>query len=204
MRKLPQNADKDPSRDSCQTPSYAIPPILPYIPKDWIIWESAAGEMLIADALQLHGYNNVITTDILNGQNYFDDRVVPVKYNIQLTNLPFSIKYDWLERAYLLGHPFALLAPSSMYFADTAVKLFDKFGIELIAPRQRIDFKMPNKGWAGDSQFHSSWFCWQLGIGKEVTRVAIHKPKKSQLLKMNDQKMIEHSIQKIAVQTTLF
>ena len=44
--KTNRKGDKNTSHtmDQCQTPTYAVEPLLPYIPKEWLVWESAAGE----------------------------------------------------------------------------------------------------------------------------------------------------------------
>lgn len=37
--------------DACQTPPYALAPLLPFIKPDWAVWEPAAGEGSIVEAL---------------------------------------------------------------------------------------------------------------------------------------------------------
>lgn len=37
--------------DSCQTPAYALDPILPYLKPEWSLWESATGEGFLANHL---------------------------------------------------------------------------------------------------------------------------------------------------------
>jgi len=196
----PKSNDKNPQKDKCGTPSYALTPLLPYIPKDWIVWESASGEGLLADALEINGYQ-VIRSDILTGQNYFDDRNLPSHYDIQITNVPFSIKYKWLQRAYQLGKPFALLMPSDVLFAGKeAQPLFQKYGCEILLPDKRTDFKMPNKGWGGTAQMHTSWFTWGLNIGQLITFVKIHKPRKPK----SDVQMVNFASQPKIEQLVLF
>lgn len=86
--------------DRCQTPPYALDPILPHINKTWTIWEPARGEGNIARTLDYHGYT-VIGTDILTGEDFFDTTVE--HWDCIVTNPPYSIKYLWLERCYQLG-----------------------------------------------------------------------------------------------------
>lgn len=185
----PKRNDKDPARDRCQTPDYAVEPLLPYLyrlqaklGRQLVVWEPAAGEGLLVGYLQQAGFA-VISGDILTGQDYFNPRSEPEQYDVQVTNVPFSRKFGWLKRAYRLGKPFAFLSPSDMLFAgEKAVPLFEQHGIEVLLPYQRIDYKMPNLGWGegktkSQAQFHSSWFTWQLGIGKFITYVRILKGK---------------------------
>ena len=172
QRPQPKKKGESQERDRCQTPWYAVNLILPWLPKDAIIWESAAGEGQIVSKLTHEGYE-VIATDILTGHNYF--RWQPDEWDIQVTNCPFSIKYEWLHRAYQLDKPFALLMPSETYWNKTATQTFKMFGEpEIIAPEERINYKMPNAGYSGNgANFHSSWFTWGLNIGQPVTRVPI-------------------------------
>lgn len=146
--------------DACQTPSYAIDPLLPYMDPEWTVWEPACGEGLLEDALYDSGFNQVIPTDILTGQNFFEFE--PEKWDCLVTNPPYSIKYRWLQRCYELGKPFALLVPVEMLGAATAQELLKKYSFEALLLDKRIDFKMPNKGFEGSAQFPVFWLCWQL------------------------------------------
>lgn len=148
--------------DVCQTPPYALDPLLPYLNRDWLIWESAAGEGYLVEAFYDSGFRQtqVIGTDLLTGQNFFD--FTPDHWDCQVTNPPYSIKYEWLERCYQLGKPFALLVPVEMLGAKTAQALLEKYGFEMMLLDQRVDFKMPVKGWDSSAQFPTFWLCWQL------------------------------------------
>lgn len=170
--------------DICQTPPHAIEPLLPYLDNHWIIWESAAGpEHLLADALENEGFF-VIATDLLYSEsfNFFDYE--PGTYDIQITNMPFSIKYEWLQRSFALGKRFALLAPYETTFAEKFQRLFKQYNgkpwhIEVLSPERRINYKMPNMGWGiteydaikgkmikrGDSaQMPTAWITWGLEV----------------------------------------
>lgn len=154
--------------DACQTPAYAIDPLLPYIPRNWTIWEPAAGEGNLVDALFDSGFNSVVASDILTNQNFFDFE--PDNWDCIVTNPPYSIHFQWLERCYELGQPFALLLKVEILGTKTAQELFDKHGIEVIFVSPRINFKMPNKGWeGGGAQFPTAWFTYGLNIGRQMT-----------------------------------
>jgi hypothetical protein len=169
-------------RDRCQTPPYAVLPLLLHLPPDARIWESASGEGLLAQAMRAHGYT-VYETDILDGVNFFDTRPT-VDMDYQITNPPYSIKYEWLARSYAIGLPFALLMPVDVFGSGQAQELFERHGVEVILLRGRVDFKMPNKGWAGKgSQFSSAWFTHGLGIGDTLSYFDLrpHKPSRQRL-----------------------
>lgn len=156
--------------DACQTPAYALDPLLPYLPREWVIWEPACGEGLLVEALYDSGYreNQVVSSDILSGQNFFEYE--PDNWDCLITNPPFSIKDKWLKRCYELGKPFALILPAEIPGTAYAAVLFEKFGVEIIYVRPRINFKMPNKGFGGGgSQFPTAWFTYGLNIGQQMT-----------------------------------
>ncbi len=160
------NPDKSEGFDRCQTPWYAVDPLLPYLKKNWILWESAAGEGQMATKLLLSGYN-VIESDILTGQNFFKEN--PKKYHCQVTNPPYSVKYHWLRRSYELDDPFALLMPVYTLGSGEAQGMFDKYGIEVILLDKRVNFKMPDKGYSGGgSKFAVAWFTWKLNLGSQL------------------------------------
>lgn len=181
-------------KDQFQTPEYAFAPLIPYLRKAGIktIWESACGEGYLVQWLANAGFD-VTGTDLLGGHSRlaqvaepgkrrrYEGRIpgcVPSDYHCEITNLPFSLKYIWLEIACNVGRPFAFLAPTDMIMAGrNFAPLTKKYDIEILAPYQRIDYKTPNKGWEGsNAQMHTSWFTMGLGIGRFFTYVDIVKP----------------------------
>jgi hypothetical protein len=187
-RKVPQNSSKNPARDVCYTPSYAVEPLLPYLKimdedRRTITWESACGAGYLANTLAHHGLD-VWATDLYHKDKSYRVDFLRYKWGIsqpdyQITNPPFSLKYDWLRRSYLSGIPFALLLPSATMFSAYAQRLFTAYGVSILMPSQRIDFKTPVRGWDSSAQFHSSWFCWRMpGLRKGVTYCKLNKPKK--------------------------
>jgi len=161
--------------DLCQTPPYALSPLLAHLQSDWLIWECAAGEGNLSNALSDYGYH-VIATDIIAGQNFFDECQPGLPWDVIVTNPPYSIKYDWLERCYSFGMPFALLMPVEMMAAAKAQRLLSRYGFELILLDKRVNFKMPNLGYNGHgAQFPVAWYSWGLGIGQQVTFARIDR-----------------------------
>lgn len=152
--------------DHCQTPAYAVDPLLPYLPVNSIIWEPARGEGFLVDAL-FDAWFEVVAGDITTGENFFDYE--PAGWDILITNPPYSLKYRWLERCYALGKPFALLLPVETLGAKTAQKLFKANGVQVILLDKRINFKMPFKGWDGSSPFPTAWFTWGLNLPSDLT-----------------------------------
>jgi len=148
--------------DGCQTPAYALDPLISRLDPGWTIWEPAAGELSLVEALYDGGFESeqVIASDIQTGQNFFEYE--PVHWHCLITNPPFSIKFQWLERCYQLGKPFALLVPVEMLGTKTAQQLLQQYGFEMMLLDKRVDFKMPRKGWNSSAQFPVFWLCWRL------------------------------------------
>lgn len=155
--------------DACQTPAYALDPLLPYALRFGQIWEPAAGEGLLVDALYDAGFSQsaVISSDLLTGQNFFDYE--PPDWDCLITNPPYSLKYRWLERCYEMGKPFALLLPVETLGAKSAQVLFRPYGIEVLFLDRRVNFKMPRIGFDGSAaQFPVAWFTWRMGLEKQM------------------------------------
>lgn len=153
--------------DACQTPPYAIDPLLPYLPMEWTIWEPACGEGLLVEAFY-DADRRCIGTDILTGKNFFE-YAPPAPWHCLVTNPPYSIKYEWLERCYKLRRPFALLLPVETLGASTAQTQFRTHGLEVLFLDRRVNFKMPNKGWeGGGAQFPVAWFTWGLELPAQM------------------------------------
>lgn len=177
----PADAAKSQPFDYCLTPPYALDPLLPYL--GWslpsTIWEPAAGEGLLVEGLYDAGWTeeHVIGTDILTGHNFFEYQ--PDKWEVIVTNPPFSLKFEWLERCYALGKPFALLLPVEVLGTVTAQALMQKHGFEIMLLDSRVDFKMPNAGWEGaGAQFPVLWLCHDL-LPEKVMFGSIKEAKKA-------------------------
>lgn len=153
--------------DACQTPPRALAPLLPFIPRQWTIWEPASGEGLLVDALRTAGLM-VIESDIITGQDFFEYQPDQA-WDCLITNPPYSRKYPWLARCYELGKPFALLLPVETLGAKTAQCLFSQHGIAVLLIHGRVNFKMPRVGFEGsNAQFPVAWFTWGIDIGGEL------------------------------------
>jgi len=158
--------------DDFQTPANAILPLLSYIPFDWTIWECAFGKGNLINAFWANGYKNVIGTDILTGEDFL--KIEPQKdYDVIVTNPPFSLKQQFLERAYSLGKPFAFLLPLTTLETAKRQDLFQQYGIEIILMDKRINFQTPNNIEKSSSWFATAWFTWGLNIGKELNFVKL-------------------------------
>lgn len=167
--------DKISPLDCCATPSYGVKPLLPFLNIYSRIWECASGDGMIADYLKSQGYAYIISTDLSRGDNFFEYE--PVAWDIIVTNPPYSQKFDWMERAYELGKPFALLLPVETLGSSRAQELFKKYGHEAMYFDSRCDFYMPKKGWNSSAQFPVFWLTYKI-LPEQTMYVSIKEDKK--------------------------
>lgn len=145
------------SSDIFQTPANAVRYISPCVPKEWKIWECAAGESQIVDTLTEDGYE-VIGTDILSGFDFLSPLMPPPEFDCIVTNPPYSLKDQWLERCFELAKPFALLLPITALGEQGRVKMYTDYGIDVVLPPERINFGTPS-GEGSGAWFYAAWFC---------------------------------------------
>ena len=150
--------------DDFQTPPEALKPLLPYLKKDWIIWECAAGKGNLEKGLKKVGFSKIKATDILQGWDFLNWS--PMYFDCIITNPPFSLKQEFLERCYQLKKPFALLLPLTTFETQKRQRLFKKYGLEVIFLPNRINFETPSGKGTG-SWFATAWFTNWLNIGKQ-------------------------------------
>lgn len=145
----PETPDEVQGRDQMYTPRYAVDIILPFIPK-WVhrILEPACGNGKIVKYLQEKGYD-VEGRDINTGSGYkvknFLDNIGDDdigKFDMILTNPPFSIKAKFIKQAIKMDLPFAFLIPFDI--SGFLIDAFDKYNCQGIVPERRIDFITPN------------------------------------------------------------
>jgi len=139
--------------DECYTPSIAIEPLLPFLPKSKIIYECTSNKSdKIVSFLKGKEYN-VVSSD---GRDFFKDKL-DIEFDIIVTNPPYSKKDAFIKQCYDLKKPFALLLPVSSLQGQRRGKWFKEFGIELLVLNKRIDFTGK-----GSPHFGVAWFCYGL------------------------------------------
>lgn len=160
--------------DDFQTPPYALKPLLPYIPKEWIVWEPACGHGYLVDALEGLGYR-VLATELHAEPSVDFLTDLAMGWDVVITNPPYSIKQQFLERCYELGKPFALLLPLTTFETGKRQKLFRDNGLEVIFMDKRINFETPNKVKKSSAWFATAWFTWGLNIGQAMSFVELDR-----------------------------
>lgn len=153
------------SPNDFQTPPYALGPLLPYLDKNWRIWECATGKGYLTNELRKLGYE-VIATDILTGTDFI---TADIEADCIVTNPPYKYKQEFLERCYSSGKPFALLMPLTALETGKRQQLYKKYGLEMILFDKRINFETPNKIKNSSAWFASAWYTNRLNIGQQLT-----------------------------------
>ena len=143
--------------DEYKTPPEAVYPLLKYIPKDWVCWEPTDdGTSGITKVLKENGYK-VISTHVRTGFNFLT-KSPDFHFDVIITNPPYSLKTEFLKRAYMLGKPFAFLLPITALEGKERFKLYRRYGIQLLVLDKRVEFiEDKNRVW-----FAVAWFCWKV------------------------------------------
>jgi len=138
------------------------------------------GDGHIVDALAAAGVD-AFGTDLLEGSNFFSTR--PDRFDCIVTNPPYSVKFEWIERCYELGSPFALLMPLETLGSGRAQAFFERHGVEMILLNKRVHFKMPNIGYEGSGAwFPVAWFTHGLNIGSPIVYGKIERRREGQMV----------------------
>ena len=140
--------------DELYTPKIALESLLPYLNKNWVIWESAWGTGLLAKHLRKEGFKVVKSG----------------KYDIEITNPPYSDKDGFLERAYERGKPFIFLMPITALEGIKRQKMYKQYGIQIIFPKKRIDFNGKGRPW-----FYTCWFTYGFNLSKDLNFIDLKK-----------------------------
>ncbi len=141
--------------DEMYTPRYAVLPILKYIPKDAIVW-CPFDKSYSSFVMEISKTNTVIASHIDEGKDFFEYE--PEKWDIIISNPPFTEKKKFFERALSFNKPFALLMTLT-WLNDSAPKLlFSEKDLQLLMFDKRINFEGNNK--AQHPTFSSAYYCY--------------------------------------------
>ena len=146
------------ANDECITLSYAVKPIIKYIPKDYVVWcpfDTENSEFV--KQISSNG-NKVIYSCITTGQDFYTYEPNE-QWDMIVSNPPFTNKRKIFERALSFDKPFALLM-SNTWLNDSAPKqLFKDKQLQLLMFDKRIKFS--NNGIVNNKiTFSSSYYCY--------------------------------------------
>ena len=125
--------------DEFYTPYYAIKPILKYIKPNSTIWcPFDEDKSLYVKTLRAEGHT-VINTHINYGENFFEIDVPECEYIV--SNPPYSLKAEVLERLFEIGKPFAmLLGVVGLFESQRRFKMFRDNDFEVMYLNLRVDY----------------------------------------------------------------
>lgn len=140
------------NNDEYYTPPILARAIVPYVPKDKVVWcpfDTEDSEFVIR--LRENG-NKVIATHIWNGQNFFTYEPTE-HYDMIISNPPFSKKIEVFKRLFDLGKPFAMVMNLVALNYINVCNLFLDKGVQLLIPDKRVSYD------GGGVSFSSAYFC---------------------------------------------
>jgi len=154
-------ADRTSAGDDVYTPFYAVEPLTEFLPKDKVIWCPFDDEWsAYYQFLTEKGYT-VVRSSLNVGKDFFEFE--PEKWDILVSNPPFSKKDEVLKRAFSFNKPFALLLPVNSIQGKKRFSIFNN-QIQLLVFDSRVDYHNRNnmlKTTKGVS-FGSAYFCRDL------------------------------------------
>lgn len=126
--------------DERYTPHYAVEPIIKYLPKNSIIWLPFDKEWSAFHQVLKHAGFLTICSHIDNGQDFFNYE--PFNYDVIVSNPPYSLKSEVLERVYQLRKPFFLLLPLPALQRKGIRRYYEK-GLQILSFDERIHYHNP-------------------------------------------------------------
>lgn len=151
--------------DECYTPSYGVEPILKYIPDNTVVWcpFDTENSEFVKQIKKLGRGIRVINSHINYGQDFFSYEPNE-KWDIIISNPPFTGKRNVFDRALSFEKPFALIM-SNTWLNDSAPKqLFKEKDLQLLMfdKRMKFIFGDPEQSELDNSKitFSSSYYCY--------------------------------------------
>lgn len=125
--------------DEFYTPNYAIEPILKYVKEDSTVWCPFDTEDSNFVKLLREQGHTVIATHLNNDEDFF--KVTPVKCDYIISNPPYSIKAEVLDRLFSLKKPFAmLLGVVGLFESQKRFELFRDNKFEIMYLNRRVAY----------------------------------------------------------------
>ena len=126
--------------DEFYTPEYAITPLFKHLPpppmRIWCPFDTE--DSLFVKLFRQAGYQ-VIATHIANGQDFFT--IDPPKCDYIISNPPYSVKGEVLQRLFDLGIPFAMLVGVvGLFESQKRFDMFREHEFEIMYLNRRISY----------------------------------------------------------------
>lgn len=165
------------NNDECYTPSYGVIPILKYIKKGAVVWcpfDTEDSEFV----KQIRKTNEVVLSHIWEGKDFFNYE--PKKWDVIVSNPPFSNKRKFFERAISFNKPFALLMTNTWLNDSAPKQLFKDKELQLLMFDKRMKFESPDGRPNDKITFSSSYYCYDF-LPKQIIMEELTIPSKKEL-----------------------
>ena len=125
--------------DEFYTPEYAVDPIMKYIPAGSKIWcPFDTRDSLFVKKFCGGGYS-VIATHIVDGNDFF--KIEPVECDYIISNPPYSLKGEVLQKLFDIGTPFAMLVGvAGLFESQKRFDMFRQHDFEIMYMNRRIAY----------------------------------------------------------------
>jgi hypothetical protein len=143
--------------DECYTHRYGVEPLLEFLERFrgkiiWCPFDDENSEFV--KVLTENGFK-VVYSHIKYGQDFYTYE--PEKWDLIVSNPPFTNKRAIFERCLSFGKPFALIMTLAWLNDSAPAKLFKEKELQLLMFDERMTFKnQTQKG----INFSSAYFCW--------------------------------------------
>lgn len=149
---------KQKKEDEYYTKEYAVSPILKYISKENVVW--CPFDTKDSNFYKVFKRNNytVKTSHIAEGKDFFGFE--PSKYDVIVSNPPYSRREDVIIRLFELKKPFAILINDAGLF--DSIKRYNALSnnkFEIMVFNKRIDYIKPDNPNMKGVPFKSIYLC---------------------------------------------
>lgn len=160
--------------DNVYTPLEGALYLKDFIPENKIIWECCYGRGHLAEHLRGFGHTVVGNSTM----DFFIDE--PKKWDIIITNPPFSHHKDFIEKAITFNKPFAFLIRLEHLGGVRAYNLFKDLDFQIIIPEKRINYLTPKilgGKKTGGATFHSIWLTYRFNLPQTIVYKSLKEQK---------------------------
>lgn len=151
--------------DFYATPAECTIALIDFLPQTFwenkIIWEPACGDGAISKVFLDRGFS-VKSTDLYDrgfgsyGRNFLTDS--HPEFDVIVTNPPFNISVDFINRARMFGVPFAMLLKATYWNAARRLDLFNQTKPRYVLPLSWRPAMSPERGKSATMDF--AWTVW--------------------------------------------
>lgn len=142
--------------DECYTERFAVEPLLEFLEpfRNSIIWcPFDTEESEFVKVFNEYGFK-VVYSHIINGQDFYSYE--PEKWDIIISNPPFTHKKQLFERVISFNKPFALIMTLTWLNDKAPMRIFKDKNLQLLMFEDRMTFKGQDKN---KISFSCAYFC---------------------------------------------